>query len=408
MVMADFRPETAPRLLPPIWLMGLCNLPFGLFGAGLFVAIPQLLTARGISASVTTGITAVAIIPGFCAFLISPLLDVFVSRRFYAVLFCVVQAVCLFASLFLTDRLVPLTILLFVGFFASVLFNSALGGWLGSITPPEAESSLGAWFAIANFAGFGTTAMIALPLLRSLPYTLGAIILCLSILVPLAVYPFLPAPPPDRQLAKESFARFTRDIVALVRQPGALRTLPLFLAPCATFALVNIVGALGNDFQASEAVVSVAGGVCTIAAAVIGSLLSPMLARRVPLLPLYLMIGICGAGFTLLLVVLPKLPSIYIFAVLGENVFAAAANATATAIIFGTIGKGNPLAATQFSILAAATFLPQTYMQAIDGFAYGLHGLPGMLVADAGLSVLSCSMFALIWTFSRKFYSVRL
>lgn len=393
--MTDVAPA-APRALPPVWLMGLCNLPFGLFGAGLFVAIPQLLTAKGFSAAVTTDITAIAIIPGFCAFLASPLLDVFVSRRFYAVLFCLIQSLCLFISLFLTEQLAWLTFFLFVGFFASVLFNSALGGWLGSITPPEEESRLGAWFAIANFAGFGITSMIALQLLRGLPYTLGAALLCLMVLAPLVIYPFLPAPPPDRRLAKESFARFAGDVIALFRQPDSLRMLPLFLAPCATFALVNIVGALGKEFQASETTVGLAGGLCTILAAVIGSLLAPVLARRVPLLPLYLLIGICGAGFTLLLIALPKLPFIYVGAVLGENIFASAANATAAAIIFGTIGKDNPLAATQFSILMAATFLPQTYMQAVDGVAYGFHGLKGMLVADAGLSIISCTVFALI------------
>lgn len=396
--MGDGR-ETAAAAsrLPPTWLLGLCNLPFGLFGAGLFVAVPQLLTASGLSAAVSTSITAIAIIPGFCAFLVSPVLDVYASRRFYAALFCVVQAICLFLSLFLIDRLVALTIVLFIGFAASVLFNSALGGWLGSITPKEEESRLGAWFAIANFAGFGTTAMVALPLLRSLPYAIGATLLALLVLAPLAIYPFLPGPPPDRQLAKESFGRFASDVLHLFRQPGALRTLPLFLAPCATFALVNIVGALGRDFAASEATVSLAGGLCTIIAAIIGSLLAPVLARRLPLLPLYLLIGIIGSGFTLTLVLLPKLPAFYVIAVLGENIFASAANATATAIIFGAVGKHNPLAATQFSILSAALFLPQTYMQAIDGVAYGQHGLTGMLVADAVLSIASCCLFALLW-----------
>lgn len=65
----------------------------------------------------------------------------------------------------------------------------------------------------------------------------------------------------------------------------------------------------------------------------------------------------------LLLIALPRMPATYIVVVLGENIFASAANATATAIIFGAIGKRNPLAATQFSILAAATFFPQAYMQ---------------------------------------------
>ncbi len=380
----------------PVWAMGLSNLPFGLFGAGLFVAIPQLLTARHISPAVSTAITAIAIIPGFCAFLVSPLLDVFVSRRFYAILFGVLQTLFMAASLLLTDHLTALTVTLFLGFFSCVLFNSALGGWLGSITAPEEEGQLGAWFAIVNFAGFGISAIIAIPLLRGLPYLTGVACFCLLIAAPLAMLPFLPSPPPDRRLAKESYQRFAGDVLALFRKPGSLRTLPLFLAPCATFAIVNIVGALGNDYAASEATVSVAGGLCTMVAALIGSLTAPVLARRVPLLPLYLLIGSIGAGFTLLQLGLPRTPLLYVVMVFGENIFASAGNATATAIIFGAVGKRNPLAATQFSILAAATFLPQTYMQAVDGSAYGIGGLTGMLLTDAALSLMSCTVFAVL------------
>ena len=386
----------------PVWAMGLSNLPFGLFGAGLFVAVPQLLTARGISPAVSTAITAIAIIPGFCAFLVSPLLDVFVSRRFYAILFGVLQTLFMFASLLLTDHLTALTITLFLGFFSCVLFNSALGGWLGSISAPDEEGQLGAWFAIANFAGFGISAMIAIPLLRGLPYLAGVSCFCLLIAAPLAMLPFLPSPPPDRRLAKESYQSFAGDVLALFRKPGSLRTLPLFLAPCATFAIVNIVGALGNDYAASEATVSVAGGLCTMIAALVGSLTAPVLARRVPLLPLYLLIGSVGAGFTLLLIGVPRTPLTYVLLVFGENIFASAGNATATAIIFGAVGKRNPLAATQFSILTAATFFPQTYMQAVDGFAYGVHGLTGMLLTDAALSLVSCSVFALQMSWRRS------
>jgi PAT family beta-lactamase induction signal transducer AmpG len=61
-------------------------------------------------------------------------------------------------------------------------------------------------------------------------------------------------------------------------------------------------------------------------------------------------------------------------------------------IIFRTIGDDNPLAATQFGLLAAATAFPITYMQAIDGQGYRLAGLSGGLSTDAGLSLLACAV----------------
>ncbi len=380
------------RRLLPVWLMGLCNLPFGMYGAVMFMTLPQLLAAEGVPEPAVASATAFGIIPGFCSFLLSPVLDVFVSRRLYAYLFGLMTVVCMFTALFATSNLTLLALCLFVGFFAVVMFNSALGGWLGSLVPPEEESRLGAWFSIANSGGFGITAMVAIPLLRWLPYTTGAVALSLFVLSPLLVFPFLPAPGPDRRLARESFGQFFGELAELGRRPTVLRTLPLFLAPCATFALTNTLGGLGNDFHASETVVSLAGGLCTTAAALIGSLLVPVLARLVPLRRLYLLIGVVGALFTLLLVALARTPAVYFVAVLGENICGSAATAAATALIFGTIGKHNPLAATQFAVLNAAIFLPVSYMQWVDGFAYGLHGLTGGLMADATLSLIACSL----------------
>jgi PAT family beta-lactamase induction signal transducer AmpG len=385
----------------PVWAMGLCNLPFGMFGAVMVMALPQLLASRGVTEQEIASVTAFAFIPGFCSFLLSPVLDVWLSRRTYAYIFGIVQALCLFLALTISTSLTLLAAVLFVGFMASVLFNSALGGWLGSLVPPEDESRLGAWFAIANFGGFGITAMVAMPLLRALPFQIGVTVLCLFVASPLLVFALLPAPSPDRRLASESFGRFFGDLAALVRQKVVLRTLPLFLAPCATFALTNTLGGLGNDFHASEELVSVVGGICTTIAAVIGSLAVPVLAARMPLLMLYLSIGVFGAFFSLMLILLPHTPAAFTLAMLGENVFGSASSAASTAIIFGTIGKSNPLAATQFAVLNAAIFLPVSYMQAADGWGYSLNGLAGSLATDAGLSLIACAVFAILFSLDR-------
>lgn len=68
----------------PVWLMGLTNLSYGLYGGAIAFAIPQLLGNRQVPEATIAGLTAVAISPGFWAFLFSPVLDVRFSRRFYA------------------------------------------------------------------------------------------------------------------------------------------------------------------------------------------------------------------------------------------------------------------------------------------------------------------------------------
>ena len=112
--------------------------------------------------------------------------------------------------------------------------------------------------------------------------------------------------------------------------------------------------------------------------------------------PLYLLVGGGGALFTLALILLHRTPATFGLAMLGENVFQAAAFSVANVITLRTIGHDNPLAATQFGLLTGATVLPLSYMQAIDGGAYGLGGVSGSYLADALISGGACALLALV------------
>ncbi len=73
-------------------------------------------------------------------------------------------------------------------------------------------------------------------------------------------------------------------------------------------------------------------------------------------------------------------------ALLGENIFQAAAFAVSNVISLNTIGEDNPLAATQFGLLFASSAVPLFYMQLIDGAAFTASGLNGGLFVDAALT----------------------
>ena len=193
------------------------------------------------------------------------------------------------------------------------------------------------------------------------------------IALPVMLCLFIPASLTLRRGARESFAALFRDIGQLVRQRTVLRTLLMFGLPAASFALTNSLGGLGHQFAIAEGMVALIAGTGVTAAAIIASMLVPVILKRLSARPLYLMVGSIGASFTLLLIVLPRTPVIFALALIGENVFQAAAFAVEATIVFASIGEDNPLAATQFALLQAATALPITYMQAVDGQAYG-HG----------------------------------
>jgi len=391
------------RPLPPIWLMGMGQIPLGAISAITVVTVPQLLAANHVPEPQIATITSIALIPGFAAFLLCPLLDWRFRRRTYAIAMVVLGALCQFAALLCVRDLTLLTILLFAGFMAIALSVAAIGGWFGNLVRTEDKAALGAWFAVANIGGVGVVATVAIFLLRDLPYALGAALLSLPILAALPLFLWISCPPADRRLASESFRAFAADVLALLRQPSVLWTLPLFLAPSASFALTNTLGGLGRDFNTSEKMVALLGGLGAAVAGLAGGFLAQGLAQRTKPRSLYLIVGLVGAAFTLSLIMMARTPAVFGIAMLGENLFQAAAFSVGNIIILRTIGHENPLAATQFGLLNAAYVVPIAYMQAIDGQAYGAGGANGSFLADASISGVVCLLLALLlWIWRRK------
>jgi PAT family beta-lactamase induction signal transducer AmpG len=390
------------RPLPPVWLMGIGFLPLGAFGSLMLITFPALLATNHVPEGRIAAITAIGLIPGFVYFLLSPILDWRFKRRSYAIGLAIVGGACMYAAFLCITNLVLLPVLLFVGYLAVSLCIAAVGGWFGNLAQAHDKDRLGAWFTVFNLGGGGAVAMSAIALVRGLPYALGAGLISLSVVAALPLFFWLPCPPADKKLASESFRDFARDVTAVLRKGSVLWTLPLFLLPSAAFALTNTLGGLGHDFNTSETLVGLIGGGGVTLGGVLGSLLIPPLANRLPPRPLYLMVGICGALFSLSLILAPRVPAVFGLALLGENVFQAGAFSVANVIALRANGADNPLAATQFGLLIAATGLPLIYMQYLDGQAYGLGGVNGTLLNDAGLSGGACLVMALVFWLFRK------
>jgi PAT family beta-lactamase induction signal transducer AmpG len=153
---------------------------------------------------------------------------------------------------------------------------------------------------------------------------------------------------------------------------------------------------MGYDFHASERMVSLVGGAGLSLAGIFGSLIFVPFAKLLPLRPLYLAIGAAGAIFTTSLLLLHHTPATFGIAMVGENIFQALAYTGITAISFETIGRNNPLAATQYSLFNAASLIPIIYMQVIDGHAYSWHGVTGSFLADALFGLLACALLGLM------------
>ncbi len=379
---------------PPVWLLGLANLPLGLTGGLALLTMPQWLAAQHVPYPVIAEMTTLALVPSFLVFLLGPVFDIWFSRRTYAIVSTLVAAGGAFGTLLAGSNLALLAAAMFCSILGAAANFMAIGGWFGTLIEKEKDAALGAWMNAANVGGFGLIAVVGMYAIRALPAPVAGAVLAAPILLPLLIYLRTTAPPPDRRLARESFGPFFRDLAVLLRRPIVFQTLLLFVVPAASFALTNTLGGLGGDYHASEGFVSVMGGVAGVGAGLIGSLLVPPLARRVPARALYLGIGFLGAVFTLSLIIAPRTPAFFAIALIGQNVAQSAALATVNVVALQSLGKDNPFAATQFGLLICASALPITYMQLVDGHVYGAGGLTLMYLADGGLGLFACALMS--------------
>jgi PAT family beta-lactamase induction signal transducer AmpG len=390
------------RARVPIWLMGMTAMPFGMLSGLDAVTLPQLLAARHMHEGEIAALTTLAYSPSIWCFVICPILDVRFTRRSYAAVGTVTAAaLTALAFLYLSNALLLGVLLVLANLASSIMYNS-LGGWFSTLVTREDESRLSAWVTIGVVGAFGLIAPVAIELIRALSLPLAALSLGALQLLPLAIYPFIPVKAPDAQLARDSFAQFFREVAQLFKRREVLITLAMFALPSASFTLSNVLGGLGDDFHASMQLVALAAGGGSCLANIAGCLVLPPLAKRAPLRPLYLGIGIVGGFFTLSLVLLPHTPAVFVLAFLGESFTQSLAVTCSVAITFETIGRDNPLAATTFSLLSAATILPITYMIAVDGHAYAWHGVASSFMVDAGCGIASCMLVGLLlrWTLS--------
>jgi MFS transporter, PAT family, beta-lactamase induction signal transducer AmpG len=252
------------------------------------------------------------------------------------------------------------------------------------------KNTLSKWINIALVSGTGLIVGLGGELVRGLGIVPAAVLLGVLVFLPASLFLLIPAPGPDGRLAGESFAQFNREILTLLKRREVLVVLLLFLSPCSSFVMPNLLGALGADFHASARAVSFWGGVGAFIPGLLGCFVFPVIARRVRLRFFYLANGILGCLFTLSLVVMPHTTGTFAAALFGEYLFQAVAFSIQIGIVFEAIGPDNPLAATTFSFLTAATNVPVTYVTLLDGRAYAKAGITGTLFVDAAIGIVTC------------------
>ena len=383
----------------PVWLLGLANMPLGITGATALLIAPQVLAARHVPETTIANITTFGLVSTMVFFLVAPVLDVRFTRRTYAIAMSIAASVLTVVAVLNFANVALLGLWLFLSMLTANLNSAAIGGWFGSVLPREDDAALGAWMTVANVAGFGIASIIGITLVHDAGLWVAALVLGAMNLLPLLIIFSVQPPIEERRRASESFGKFGKELMVLARRRDIRRLLLLLILPCASFALTNTLGGLGGDYHASEKLIALIGGFGVTLAGIFGSLSVPILSRRFPLIGLYLGIGIVGGLTTLLLLVLPLTPAIFTLAFVLQNIWQSAGLSTGNALALSSIGKNNPLASTQFAVLTAAMSAPITYMQLIDGHAYGAGGLTALYAVDGSLDLVACALMVVLFAF---------
>ncbi|MGB6973706.1 MAG: MFS transporter [Terracidiphilus sp.] len=395
----------AQRRTPPVWMMGLTNLTFGMVVTFTVTTLPQMLAAQGIPGGHIAAMTAFALSPGWWAFLFSPLLDVRFRRRTYALVLGFAAATGIAFITCYHSNLMWIETAALIANTAVTLYQGAVGGWMGSLIDKKQDAQLSSWFIAACIGAGGLMAIVGEPMIQHLPPALSAALMFLIVALPMAFFIAIPAPEPDKVLAAESFGRFWREVFSLFKRRDVLIAMVLFVFPSASFSLTNVIGGLGSDYHADPDVASALLAAGYIIAGLAGMVAVPLLAKKFPLRPVYLSIGVAGALFTLSSLLFPRTPSAFAVVFAGELVFQSLALTTATGIIFQVIGPDNPLAATTFTVLTSIMVVPISYMGFIDGWGYDVRGLVSCFAVDAGLSMAACLLLAVAlrrWLFAPR------
>jgi PAT family beta-lactamase induction signal transducer AmpG len=388
--------------VPPSWIVGMATLTFGLVAGFLITALPFILSKNGVSVDRIAGISATAMSPTFWAFLLTPIVDVGVSRRFWSFAFAISSALALAAALWLFSprHLVLFTVLLLVAEFMAVLQGNAVGGWTSEFLPDSMRGRVGGWTNAANLGGGALGAMFIMWLAGFMGFhAIGAMIGGLVIASTAMLFFFPPAVSPVLG-ARRILGGTIKSVVRTSMQRHVLLGFLLFLSPAGAVAAINLFGGLGPDFHASaERVIWITGAGAAITSAA-GSILGGYLADRIKRVVVYLCGGMLAGICSLMLALTPHTQAVLTAGVLIYNGMAGIVYAAFTALGFQFAGLKNPTAATQLGLFAASTNGAIVYMTWLDGRGYHLSRVRGLFLVD-GLAAVVSSILLLFLIRSR-------
>lgn len=398
----------------PAWLVGITYIPFGLYNGFVAIAMPFLLTARGVPLDRVLALQFLILLPSFLSFLVTPLVDCGISRRAWAMLCAGLAGAALWSGVLMLDTVARGASILFVsvmlfGYLVAQMFSSALGGMIPNLVAEEHTGTVSAWLNTAYLGGTGIggwLGSILVPRLGLLPaaIALGLVVFTPSLLLLVIGAEHVGAEPRAPRGAGEALSRLLPDVWAVSRTRSALVGLLIFITPSATFAAQNSFSGLGRDFHAGDAAVTWITGwgsaILCSAGAMLGGWLVQSRRWRLDRRMVFVGTGVVAAFASMGMAFGSRTAIVFFAGTAIYYVLAGINYSAASAVAFDIMGANNPLSATQYAMLMAACNLAIETVLKGDQRGYTNNGARGLLLADAAFSLITGTiMLAVIGVF---------
>ena len=385
----------------PASLVGIAYIPFGLYNGFIAIAMPFLLTARGVPLDRVLGLQFTILLPSFLSFLITPLVDCGISRRAWAILCAAISGLCLWGGVLLLPQAAQpnaplLAGVLLAGYLSAQMFSSALGGMIPNLVAEEETGVVSAWLNTAYLGGTGVGGWLGSILVPKLGLEAAAPVLGLVVFAPSLLLLLAGGELRVPRAALETMRRLLPDLRTVSRTRAALIGLLIFVTPSATFAAQISFSGLGRDFHASDSATTFITGWGSAILCSVGAMLGGWLASRMDRRSMFVGAGVLAAFASLGMAFGVRTSTVFFAGTTFYYLLAGINYAAASAVAFDIMGVDNPLSATQYAMLMAACNLAIETVIKGDQWGYNRAAARGLLLTDAAFSLITGTVMLVV------------
>jgi PAT family beta-lactamase induction signal transducer AmpG len=358
-------------------------LPYAFTASVTSLLVPYLLRNHGVSVDQIANVVVVANLPLIWSFLWSPLADIGLRRRSWAVLAALGAGASGCAAILALDgsRAFLTTLLFSMNAFGGLL-SSTCGALLAAM-PAELRGRSAGWYQGGNTGGAAAGGALVIWLADHATAPAVAIAVLAGMTLPALVVLRIEERPPGRWAIEAQVAALGRNLKAIFLSRRTWIGLAFLLSPVGSPALGNLISGMGLDYRASGTAVLWVVGAGSGLFAALGALIGGTVADKIGRLISFPLAGGIACLFALYLGFADATPLTYALGYSGYSVATGFAYAAYTAIVLDIVGGSKHAAASGYAVLSSLGNLPIAYMTWLDGLGYRRAGARGAMAVDA-------------------------